>query len=140
MSTSVRRTRAISAANATPHKGVVLDSSLSIVLPAYNAQDRLAAQVHELLEVLPDLAARFEVLIVDDGSSDHTDEVAYELVRQFPQLKAIRHSEPLGEAAVIQTAIQNTSGEEELYVTVEAAAPISLKRLRATLKELLKES
>ena len=88
-----------------------MDQSLSIVLPVYNAQSRLAAQVHELLEVLPDIAPQFEVLIVDDGSSDQTDEIAHELAREYPQLKAVRHSQRLGEPAVVRTGVQHTSGD-----------------------------
>jgi len=56
----------------------------------------------------------------------------------FPGPIEERLRDALDVSGVCLCSIQNTSGEEELYVTVEAAAPISIKHLCATLKELLK--
>ena len=50
--------------------------SLSVVVPVHNAERNLTQRIGRLLEVLPDLVAKFEVLIVDDGSADQTMEVA----------------------------------------------------------------
>ena len=75
-----------------------MNPSLSVILPLYNAEATLARQVGQLLDVLPDLATRFEILVVDDGSTDHTDEIAHDLRQQYPQLKIARsdasHSGP----------------------------------------------
>ena len=48
--------------------------------PVENAQATLAKNVRRLLEVLPELTGQFEILIVDDGSSDATFEVAERVV------------------------------------------------------------
>lgn len=85
--------------------------SLSIVLPVHNAESTLADNLCRLLEMLPDLSERFEVLVVDDGSTDHTAEVAYEFVTQFPQLRIVRHARRRGLAAAVQTGLDQTSGE-----------------------------
>lgn len=104
--------------------------SLSIVLPVYNAEAMLAEQVCRLLEVLPDMAERFEILIVDDGSTDHTVEIAAELVQQFPQLRSIRQSRRRGAAAAIQAGMSQTTGEFVLVQDVhEPISPRSLRRL-----------
>ena len=49
---------------------------ISIVLPAYNEEESLPVTVRRALEVMPELAPEFEIVIVDDGSTDRTHEVA----------------------------------------------------------------
>ncbi|HEX3997625.1 MAG TPA: glycosyltransferase [Pirellulales bacterium] len=65
---------------------------LSILLPVHNVQATLAADVDRLLDVLPELAHWFELVLIDDGSTDATCEVAEELVTEYPQVGLIRHS------------------------------------------------
>ena len=88
-----------------------MDPSLSVVLPVHNAEATLATHVAHLLDVLPDLARKFEVLIVDDGSTDHTVESADELARQYPQLKVVRHPARQGMSEVVRTSLAKASGE-----------------------------
>jgi glycosyltransferase involved in cell wall biosynthesis len=90
---------------------VSVQQSLSVVLPVYNAEQTLTEKVHRLLDLLPDLTHRFEVLIVDDGSVDQTGEVAYELSREYPQVQMVQHGSRLGWSGVIATALQRTWGE-----------------------------
>lgn len=87
------------------------DQSLSVVLPVYNAQNSLPHLVHQMLDILPDVASEFEVLVVDDGSTDHTEEVARELAVQYPQVRVVRHAERLGGEAVIRTGYELTRGK-----------------------------
>jgi len=80
-------------------------------MPVRETQDRLSAQVCGLLDILPDLADHFEVLIVDDGSTDQTEEAALELAHRFPQVRVVRHRERRGVAAAVQTGMSMTAGE-----------------------------
>lgn len=102
--------------------------SLSIVLPVHNVEATLAEQVCHLLEMLPDLVERFELLVVDDGSTDHTVEIAQEMAQQFPQLRLVRHQRRQGLAAAIQTGMDHTTGD--LVMVQDAAQPISASDLR----------
>ena len=85
--------------------------SLSLVLPVHNAEATLAAQVEQLLEVIAELTSQFELLIFDDGSTDHTADLAADLARQFPQVRFLRNERRVGIAATIKAAMQQTSGE-----------------------------
>ena len=64
-------------------------NSLSVLLPVKNAQATLAATVQEILDVAADLSEQFELLIIDDGSSDATSEIATELTQNYPQVRAV---------------------------------------------------
>jgi glycosyltransferase involved in cell wall biosynthesis len=88
-----------------------LGRSLTVLLPVHNAQSTLAATVQEILEVVSELTARFEVVIVDDGSDDATSEVAHELNRAYPQIRALRHGKRLGREVAIRTGLRQSTGE-----------------------------
>lgn len=65
----------------------------------------------EILDVLWDLAGRFELVILDDGSTDETPEVAGELAARYPQVRVIRHPVRLGLAEAVQTGLDHLPGE-----------------------------
>ncbi len=84
---------------------------VSVLLPVQDAQATLADSVHEILETVSDLGSPFEVLIIDDGSSDATSEVAHDLARHYPQVRMIRHGTPLGRDAAIHSGLARSRGE-----------------------------
>lgn len=85
--------------------------SVSVLLPVFNAQNRLERSVAQILDVLPELAERFELLIIDDGSWDDTIDVAKQLAREYPQVAAIRHPVRLGLIEAVQTGLDLTEGD-----------------------------
>jgi glycosyltransferase involved in cell wall biosynthesis len=85
--------------------------SLSVLLPVKDAQATLSDSVHEILDVVADSGDRFEVLIIDDGSTDATNEVAHELTRHYPQIRLLRHHTPLGREEAIRTGLKQSQGE-----------------------------
>lgn len=105
-----------------------MDRSLSIVLPAFNVQASLAKRVGRLLEMLPELTTQFEVLIVDDASTDGTDEIANELSRRYPQVRTVRHPRRRGAATTLKTGLENTVSE--IVIIQQQQSPLSESDLR----------
>jgi glycosyltransferase involved in cell wall biosynthesis len=106
------------------------------MLPVRNAQAILQTNVQRLLDVLPELSGRFEVLIVDDGSTDATCEIAYELARAFPQIKVARQTAAIGWAATVAKHASQAAGEFlMIHGGGEVAADeiVSLWRLRSNI-------
>ena len=88
-----------------------MQRSLSVLLPVKDAQSTLTTSVHDILDVVADSIDRFELLIIDDGSSDATSEVAHELTRHYPQVRVVRHDRALGQEAAIRTGLTRSRGE-----------------------------
>jgi hypothetical protein len=88
-----------------------LHSSITILLPIHNAQHRLERHVAEILDVLPELTNRFEVMIIDDGSTDDSFELARNLAIKFPQVSTLRHPRRLGLAQAVQSGLAQTDGD-----------------------------
>ena len=88
-----------------------MEPSLSVLLPVENAESTLASEVIEILEILPELTARFELVIIDDGSQDATIEVADELAARYPQVSVVLHTRPLGRPAAIRSGLDRSRGD-----------------------------
>ena len=88
-----------------------MQRSLSVLLPVKDAQATLTASVDDILDIVADTIERFEVLIIDDGSTDATNEVAHELTRHYPQVRVVCHGTPQGQAAAIRTGLKRSQGE-----------------------------
>jgi hypothetical protein len=95
----------------------------SIIVPVHNAEATITRQIAHLIEVLPDVAQRFEIVVVDDGSTDHTVEIARELACTYPQLRLIRHPAHRGTAAALKTGSQWAQGRTILLQ--DLASPLS---------------
>jgi glycosyltransferase involved in cell wall biosynthesis len=80
---------------------------LSVVVPAYNEEATLEHVVEKLLQ-LPHL---LEVVVVDDCSSDRTQEVALRLAETYPQVRVERHRRNSGKTEALKTGFALTRGE-----------------------------
>jgi hypothetical protein len=98
-----------------------VNHSLSVLLPVQNVQANLHTDVQHVLEVLPELTKQFELLIVDDGSTDATYEVACELARDYPQISLIRHAEPLGWSASVAREVTKANGD---FIIIHSGGPV----------------
>jgi polyisoprenyl-phosphate glycosyltransferase len=85
--------------------------SLSIALPAYNEESTLEAIVREALDAALALGDPFEILIVDDGSTDATSEIAARLEEEIDVVRVHRHSVNLGFAGAMRSCIAQSLGE-----------------------------
>ncbi|MBI2756461.1 MAG: glycosyltransferase family 2 protein [Chloroflexi bacterium] len=78
--------------------------ALSVVVPAYNEGDNLAGAVSTILEA-GRILDEIEVLLVNDGSADHTGAVADRLAGEHPNVTAIHHPRNLGFAAAYHSGL-----------------------------------
>lgn len=79
--------------------------SLSVFFPCYNEAESLPLVLDQALQVLPQLAKQFEIIVVDDGSSDQTRQTAQEYAARYSVIRVVSHSENLGYGAAVRTGI-----------------------------------
>lgn len=65
--------------------------SLSIVLPAYNEEENVASAVEEVSTAAQQLGMDYEIILVNDGSTDRTGEIARGLEERIPSFRLVEH-------------------------------------------------
>lgn len=114
----------------------VSNFDLSIVIPSYNEEKRLPATLNRLAQYLPTLGLRTEVLIVDDGSRDHTAEVAYSFRRTISGLRLLSNEKNRGKGYSVRHGMLEAEGDIVLFTDADLSAPIEESdKLIAALKE-----
>jgi hypothetical protein len=97
------------------------------LLPVHNVQATLPRDVGVILEVMPAVTSQLELLLVDDGSIDGTEEVAWELTTTFVQVDYLRHPFRLGLLEAIHTGLSASRGQ---YVMIHnGASPVDAERM-----------
>jgi glycosyltransferase involved in cell wall biosynthesis len=89
--------------------------SISVFLPCYNEQENVGRTVEKALMVLEKINADFEVIIVDDGSSDRTGQIADEIARRDNRVKVVHHQRNLGYGAALQSGFKAATKELVFY-------------------------
>jgi glycosyltransferase involved in cell wall biosynthesis len=84
---------------------------VSVVIPLYNEEPNVAPLLGELLSALRALGRRFEVICVDDGSSDGTFAALARAAREEPGLRVIRFRRNFGQTAAMSAGIEAAQGE-----------------------------
>ncbi len=74
---------------------------LSVVIPVYNEEETIGPLLDEIAQVLGDDPARYEVIVVDDGSGDGTPAVLAEIAGRWPVLRVLAFRENAGQSAAM---------------------------------------
>jgi len=94
--------------------------SLSVFFPAYNDGGTIASLVIRAVQVASHLTADFEIIIVDDGSADATREIADELARTYPNVRAIHHARNRGYGGALRTGFAAATKDLIAYTDGDA--------------------
>jgi len=109
-------------------------ASLSLVIPTYNEAESLAELHRQLTAALPHTGVPFELIFVDDGSSDDTPSLMRELCARDTRVKYVRLRRNFGKAAALATGFQRATGD--VIVTMDADLqddPTEVEKLLAEL-------
>ena len=80
---------------------------LSVIFPAFNEEANIRCTVETMIRVLPKVAMRWEIIVVDDGGSDATVLICDELKAQHPEVEVIRHRQNRGYGAALKSGVMS---------------------------------
>jgi len=113
-----------------------MNQGISVFFPAYNDEASIAGLVGDALALLPSLTDDFEVIVVNDGSTDGTAAVLDELARADSHLRVIRHEVNRGYGAALRTGFASATKELIFYTDGDGQYDVrELARLRPLLAD-----
>jgi polyisoprenyl-phosphate glycosyltransferase len=101
-------------------------ATISCVMPAYNEAGNLGQVVPHVLEALRALSPQVELVIVNDGSRDATEQVLNDLCAKHPQLVAVNLSRNFGKEAAITAGLEATLGDVIYIMDADGQHPVNL--------------
>ena len=110
--------------------------NLSFVIPAYNEQDSLLQLHQEIVSVAAENSYDYEIVFVDDGSTDDTWKIIESLSNENDEVKAIKFRGNYGKAAALRAGAKLSTGE--LVITMDADLqddPAEVPKMLAALTE-----
>ena len=109
---------------------------ISVFFPAYNDGGTIGSMVTEAIATLKRLTDDYEVIVVNDASSDRTQEVLEELSDVYPQLRVVRHEKNRGYGGALRSGFAAASKELVFYTDGDAQYDVrELEALFAALRD-----
>ena len=102
--------------------------SVSVVIPAYNEELRIRGSLQKVMNFMTENYEDFEVLLVDDGSTDNTVKITEEFAKNYKRLKIIKNPHS-GKGYTVKTGMLKANKDYILFLDADLATPIEdLKR------------
>jgi dolichol-phosphate mannosyltransferase len=94
------------------HAGApVFAGALSIVVPVFNEQENIRPLVTEIRQAIAPRVQSFEIVYVDDASTDGTADELARMRREVPELRVVRHAQRSGQSTALQSGVLHASHE-----------------------------
>jgi len=90
-------------------------NSISVFFPCYNEQENVAHTVEKALAVLEKTGCDFEIIIIDDGSSDSTGRISDEIAGTNSRIKVVHHPTNLGYGAALKSGFDAAEKDLVFY-------------------------
>ncbi|TWT98493.1 glycosyltransferase [Stieleria varia] len=103
------------------------EAAISLILPAWNERECIVSAITEADEALREICADYEIIVVDDGSTDGMHELVTECSGDNPRVRLVRHEVNQGYGAAIRTGF--SSATKDLVVFTDADCQFDLTEL-----------
>jgi glycosyltransferase involved in cell wall biosynthesis len=101
-----------------------MEPTISVVVPVYNERENLPALLNRLLPVLGRIAGEsFEVVLIDDGSSDGSADILDALTLSHENLRVIHLSRNFGHQAALQAGLDEAAGQAVVLMDADLQDP-----------------
>jgi dolichyl-phosphate beta-glucosyltransferase len=107
---------------------------ISVVIPAYNEEARLAPTLIETLQYFDAGNVSAEIIVVDDGSQDGTSALVLQLASDHDEVRLIRLAANRGKGHAVRSGVVNARGQYVLFADADGSTPIAeIERLRSAI-------
>jgi dolichyl-phosphate beta-glucosyltransferase len=99
---------------------------ISLVIPAFDEAERLAAPLEQICAYIKDHALNAEIIVVDDGSSDDTSKRAERVLRRFNDIPGdvVRYEQNRGKGFAVRTGLAKSRADIALFSDADLSTPI----------------
>jgi len=91
---------------------------ISVVVPVYNEEENLPILIPQIAEVARSLGRPYEMIFVDDGSTDRSRAVLKGMISQYPQIRIVGFKKNCGETAAGAAGLKEARGK--IVITIDA--------------------
>jgi dolichyl-phosphate beta-glucosyltransferase len=96
---------------------------ISVIVPAYNEEKRLSVTLLQLYTYLKESFSSFELIVVNDGSTDATYQLVNSYCNKCPELQLISYEQNRGKGYAVRTGIMAAKGEFILFCDADLSSP-----------------
>jgi glycosyltransferase involved in cell wall biosynthesis len=101
--------------------------SISVILPAYNEEKNIARAIESCEKILSGITGDYEIIVVNDGSTDGTKHIVRELARDRDYLRCLSHPINMGYGAALKTGLK--SGSKDLLFFTDSDLQFDIAEL-----------
>ena len=98
--------------------------SISVIMPAYNEEHSIISAVNENKATFSSLGLDFEIIIVNDASTDGTAEIGDQLAKQNPNINCYHHQSNQGPGGAFKTGVLHATKEYVIFIPFDNALSI----------------
>jgi dolichyl-phosphate beta-glucosyltransferase len=96
---------------------------MSVIVPAFNEKERLTDTLPKLWHSVQRHFSSFEIIVVDDGSSDGTENLVKEFSASHPGIRVIRYEKNMGKGHAVRTGVLAAKGEYIMFCDADLSTP-----------------
>ncbi|PPA70961.1 glycosyltransferase family 2 protein [Jeotgalibacillus proteolyticus] len=103
-----------------------LQPTISFIIPAYNEAENVPLVHKELKKTFEDLSYQFEIVFVDDGSSDNTLTVLQDMASKCDKVNYVSFTRNFGKEAALIAGLEHVKGDAVIIMDADLQHPVSL--------------
>jgi glycosyltransferase involved in cell wall biosynthesis len=113
---------------------LVTETSVSIIIPAYNAGDKIRSTLTRIEQVLSQCPWNYEIIVVNDGSTDETERAVRSRLESDPKIKLISYAQNIGKGYAVRKG--TAEAKSDVIILLDSDSDIDAEHIAAYVRAL----